>query len=255
MRRHFWLTAVATALLSLFLQSCLAPMRPVTDPESDQKARTIAYRAVSHNQDIVSAKGTGIIRIDTGAGTIQRYDIAWAARFPNQVRLTLMMSGLPVETIVSTGNKVTFISHTHAHANHTVYSSNPDLEKYIGVPVRLSTIITLLLGRVPVLPYDDAYFISGFSDEIVLWDPSLGGVQHLLMGTSFLPEGLDFKDKTAETILSAGFGELKKMGEHQIFSRLEMAEPGGKKLWLTIKYFKANPFIKETVFRLTGQGS
>ena len=142
--------------LILIVPGC-APLRPVTDPELDKKALILAKQIHSYNSHIMTSKGTGLVRLETGT-SYEIFKIAWAAVFPNKIRITFLISANPMETIISTGEKITFISHTGKHSKHSFKSKDPDMEKYIHVPIKMSEMILLLLGRLWSHSIDDTYF-------------------------------------------------------------------------------------------------
>lgn len=137
-----------------------AVKKPVTDPAMDKKAGALAVKAREFNSAITTSKGTGRLEL-TGGGRKESFRIAWAAKAPDRLRLTLMASGHPVETIAADGKKVTFISHTGRHSPHTTLSADPDLDAYIGVPVHLSEMVAILLGRIPAREFDRAWMVPG----------------------------------------------------------------------------------------------
>ncbi|MCA1795126.1 MAG: hypothetical protein LC660_14885 [Desulfobacteraceae bacterium] len=92
--------------LAISLAGCGLP-RPQTDPSLDKAAWQAARAIRSMNQEIQTSKGTGKVRLESPDG-VQTYQIAWAARAPDRVRITFTASGHPVETIAADGSRVTF---------------------------------------------------------------------------------------------------------------------------------------------------
>jgi len=144
------------AVLILIFSGC-AHRRPDTNPLLDKKAVFLANQARSFNQHIITSKGTGWIRIETKTKK-DKFKIAWAAASPHKIRITFLLSGHPVETIIATGKKITFLSHTGEHAKYSYNSKDPNMEDYIHIPVKISEIISILLGRLPVKNFEDAWF-------------------------------------------------------------------------------------------------
>lgn len=140
---------LGTGFIFLLVISGCTPLKPQTDPTLDKKASLLAKSTRSLNQDILSSKGTGWVEVTTHQRK-DKFKLAWAAQAPNRLRITLLVSGHPVETIVATGEHVTFISHTGEHPPHTTLSSDPDLEKFIQIPMKLSGLTALQIGRAHV---------------------------------------------------------------------------------------------------------
>ncbi len=242
-------------IVIIFILPGCAPLRPRTDPGLDQKARLYAASVTSANLQIESSKGTGWAKFETD-GNSNKFRIAWAARFPNKLRITFLMSGHPVETIVSTGEKITFFSHTGEHAKYSSYSKDPDMEDYIKIPVKLSEMILVLLGRFPVNRFDDAYFSPS--------DDSLSTI-HLLQKWNNKSQTLHI-DSAGKLDKIKTFDELKNcVLDFQIQTykpytfgtlpqKIQIKDSLDRKLVLEITNFWPNLPIKDTVFQLTEAG-
>lgn len=129
----------------LIISGC-AQLSPNTNPLLDKKA---FLQAQSFNQHILASKGTGWLKLETQT-KVDKFKIVWAAVFPNKIRITFLIFGHPIETIIATGEKITFFSHTGEHSKYSYYSKDPNMEDYIHVPVKMSEMILVLLGRFPV---------------------------------------------------------------------------------------------------------
>jgi len=242
-------------ILLLLVTGC-APLRPQTDPGLDKKALVLANTILSLNQDITSSKGTGWVEVKTDTRT-DKFKIAWAASAPNRIRITFLVAGHPVETIVATGNHVTFISHTDEHDPHTTFSSDPNLNEYLHIPVKLSDLIAILLGHIPLGKFDHAWFKPGDSNfpPIILAQNWKSTFQQLHLNNVGKVQQLVFLDKDRLPIYDITYIDYQAYGESRIPASLLVKDPAGKKIRLTLTQFIPNPPIKESVFRLTESGS
>lgn len=243
-------------LTCLTLVSGCGGLRPKTDPALDDLARSLAVDIRSLNQEIESSKGTGWIRLETD-NRRDLFNIAWAAMGPNRLRITFMVSGHPFETIVATGENVTFVSHTGEHEIHTTTSSDPDLKKFIQIPVKLSELIAILLGQIPVHAFDQAWFEGGIicPSPIALkqnWKPSM---QKLYTSPEGEVQQLLFLDQNYSLIYDISYGEYQTFGENKIPVTLLIQDAMGRKIHINLTRFMPNAPIKETVFQLTETGS
>lgn len=244
---------LASACVSIF--SGCARLRPETDPLLDQKAFFLATRAASFNRNIAASKGTGWARLQAPEKSV-KFRMAWAAVFPNKIRITFLSSGLPVETITATGETITFFSHTGAHARHSYHSKDPDMEDYIRVPLKMSEMISVLLGRLPVKPFDDAYFSPA--------DPSLSTVvlnrngkraaQYLHFNTDETLDRLQTISTAGTLLYEMNITKYASTDAGLIPVKIEITDMENRKLTLDITNFQANPPIKESMFRLTEPG-
>ncbi|HKL83348.1 MAG TPA: hypothetical protein VJ879_12610, partial [Desulfobacter sp.] len=74
--------------------------------QTDSHAEDIINHIQTFNAQISTSKGTGELMLTRGFRK-EKYKIAWAAQAPNRLRMTLLISGHPVETIAATGQWVT----------------------------------------------------------------------------------------------------------------------------------------------------
>jgi hypothetical protein len=243
-------------LMLLLLASGCTFLRPHTDPGLDTKARLLAGTLLSLNQEITSSKGIGWAALITDTRT-DKFKIAWAASGPNRLRITLLVSGHPVETVVATGEHVTFISHTGEHTPHTTVSGDPDLEKYLHVPLKLSDLIAILLGHIPIKKFDHARFEPGESNSasIILTRNWKSSFQQLHMDSVGKVQQLVFFDRDNTPLYDITYLDYQTHGQSRIPATLLIKDSAGRRIHLTFTRFIPNPPIKESVFRLTESGS
>ncbi len=150
-------TIFLVCLISLAGLCGCSIQKPHTDPAQDAAAQAAAEAVKNLNRDIATSKGLAHLRLETANGS-QTFQMAWAVQTPDRLRLTFTALASPVETVIADGSQVIFISHTGRHRPHTTASSDPDLEPYTGVPLKLSDLICLLSGQIPVQPFHHAWF-------------------------------------------------------------------------------------------------
>ena len=240
---------------AVFIFSGCALQRPATDPSLDKKAFFLATRARSANQHIVAGKGSGWIWIETES-RVDKFKIAWAAKSPHKIRITFLISGLPVETIVATGKKVTFFSHTGDHSTYTDHSVDPDMQDYIQVPVKMSEIISILLGRLPVNRFDDAYFSPSDPSlsTIILTQDRKKTVRHLHLNDQGKVDGLTLTGSNGSLVYTLAITKYTTYDFGDVPVQIEIQDKNRKKLTLRITNFQPNPAIKDAVFWLTDPG-
>lgn len=248
---RFFFGIIHIAALLMILSGC-AQLTPETRPLPDEKAGLIASQARSFNQHIISSKGTGFVTLKTKKKS-DRLKIAWAAIFPDKIRITFLMSGLPVETIIATGEKITFVSHTGEHPRHSYYSKDPDMEDYIHVPVKMSEIISVLLGRLPIREFDEAFFTPSDAPcpGIRLKKNRRAMTQTLHMNSEGKPDHLQSTTSKGKLLYEIRIANYQSYDFGDIPVNLEINDVDNQKLLVEIKSFQANPAIKESVFQLT----
>ncbi len=235
------------------LTGCGMP-RPQTDPSLDKTARHQAETLRSMNQDIHTSKGTGNIRITSSTG-VQTFQIAWAARAPDRVRMTLTTLGHPVETIAADGDRVTFVSHTGRHKPHTPASSDPDLEPYTQVPLKLSDLICLLLGQIPIKNFDDAWLLAEDPSRLRLQKKFRPHTQELTLSPGQPIDILRLLDRAENSQYEIHFHGFEIMDNRPVPVDLTITDGRSLSARITITRFQANIPVKESVFQLTPTGS
>ncbi len=235
------------------LSGCGAP-RPQTDPTLDVKAHESAETLNTLNQDIATSKGTGQLRVKSTSG-IQTFQMAWAAQAPDRVRLTFTTLASPVETIVADGNTVTFVSHTGRHKPYTTTSSDPDLEPFTGVPLKLSDLIRVLLGQIPIQRFNDAWFSSEDRSRILLHKKFSARFQELLLASDQPLAALRLRNRHNDIGYEIRYHRFDRMNHRQIPVDLTLADGKGRQVRISMTRFWPDTPVKESVFQLTPFGS
>jgi hypothetical protein len=254
--KPFYPMFILLVWILLILVTGCSPLRPQTDPALDKRALILANSVLSLNQDITASKGIGWVEVHADTLTT-RFKIAWAAMAPNRLRITFLVAGHPVETIVATGTRVTFISHTREHPPHTTFSSDPNLKKYLDIPIKLSGLISILLGQIPLEKFDHAWFKPDDTDffSIILAQNWTSTVQHLHIDKVGQLQQLVLLDKANIPRYDITYLDYQAHGPSLIPATLSVRDATGRKIHLTLTRFIPNPPIKESVFRLTESGS
>lgn len=243
----------ACVVVLVWLSGCGIP-KPQTDPSLDAAARRSAEAVSSLNRDIQTSKGTGRLRLETKEGG-QTFQMAWAAKAPDRVRLTLTALASPVETIVADGKEVTFVSHTGRHRPHTTASGDPDLEPYTGVPLSLSDMVCLLLGQIPVQRYNDAWHVSEDVSLIQLHKRFTSRFQELILGPDQPLKALRMKDRHGGIRYEIRYHSFETIDNRQIPVDLTITDGKGQLARMTIMRFLPDAPVNTSVFQLTPMGS
>lgn len=131
--------------------SLLIPQPPSYAPE----AGSVIDGIDQQNRSVTTVNGLASATVTDQNGKT-RYRLAWAAEKPDHLRLIVLFSGKPVETVLFDGKHLSITSHTGAHDPVKKRSGNPNLEKLISLPIRAARLIDLLSGNIPVMPHRSA---------------------------------------------------------------------------------------------------
>lgn len=241
-----------TLLFLIITISGCAGLRPQTPPLLDAEAMQIATHAHQTNKDISTSKGIGWITLSSN-DTATRFRLVWAAASPNRLRASFMMSGHPVETIVGTGTSLTFVSHTGQHDEYTIYSADPDLDSYINIDIKLSDIVSMLLGHLPIREFNDAYFdpTDKSLSTIYLGSDSDAPAQRLVLNHNREVAGISYTDYSGDSFLDIKILKHAPHGSKKVPSILEIRDRNKNIMYLEIIRFIPDAEVKGSAFRLT----
>lgn len=250
-RSAFWL--IFTLLLLVFNGCASLSLSPA--PRLDPEALTIVRHVQAINQEIRSCKGTGWITTGPAAQR-KRYRLAYAAVPPDKIRITLLASGFPVETILADGQTVRFISHTGDHSPYTFNSPDPSLENAFSIPIRMSDVIRLLSGRVPVPEFKHLYLVTRSDNQGVVDLKKDFGRRKYRLTVDRLnhPAALSYFNDTGAQSYAVTFAPFASFDPVTIPADWSVTSDTGDYIRVEITSFTANIPIKDKVFRLTDQG-
>ncbi len=221
----------------------------------DIKALKSADRIKNINNNLRSFNGIGWLYISRRKQQKEKYRIAFVALAPDKIRLTLMISGLPVETIIADGEKMIFVSHTGKHKIYKINAPDPSLAKIISIPVKIKDIIALLSGRIPLRDFDYAYYLkkekSRGNTTLMLNKKRGGKIQKIISDAKEFVRQYELFDNNKRLIYSISYGYFKNFGQFQIPQEINLMDRSGRKIDLEITDYNANIPVKDSVFTLT----
>ncbi|PIE62197.1 MAG: hypothetical protein CSA25_06300 [Desulfobacter postgatei] len=218
---------------------------------ADTHAEQIINRILAFNSQISTSKGTGELTLIWGFRR-EKYKIAWVAQSPNRLRMSLLMWGHPVETIASTGQWVTFVSHTGIHKPHSAVSTDPDLDPYINIPLRLSELVSLLLGQVPKRPFDRAWTLPENPDTVFASKSFSSTIQAVVTDATGKPTRYRVLNKNMTVIFEIWYSQFFKRDTFILPGGITIRDDQQKIMEISLKNLMPNIPVKESVFRLTG---
>lgn len=250
-----FIPCLALLLICIFIFGC-SGLRPQTDLLLDSRAMTVSLKAKAQNQSIKSSKGIGTVQIHTRDHT-RTFKIAWAATQRNQIRITFLLSGHPVETIISNGDAIECYSHTGAHKKYIILSKNPNLKKYLGISVKLSELVQILLGRLPIEDFDDAYFKPADPKKatVILTKQFRPFSQQITLGKMQNIVQIQSLDNLGNINYSMHISNRKMIDSKKVPHNIHMIDQQNNRLVFKIVSFTPNPLLKAHVFQLTESGS
>ena len=198
----------------------------------------------SLNASVATFKGTGSVVI-TEKGVAQRFRIAWAGAAPNLLRMEILASATPVESLAYDGKRLQLRSHMGSHRPYTNRDKNPSLERATGIPITLLDLHALLAGKFYVGTFKDARLMG---DTLIL-RPSRNRKLTLTLDAEGIPK---------KSILSSKGKELYKIelthkttpGGANHFKTLSLTSTKGIKARIRIDRMIVNPTIEADIFTI-----
>ena len=248
---------VMVVLLGLFLLSGCA-LLPGRYQKKDLKAIQAADKVRQFNQEIITSRGTGNLFL-TRNGQTETYRMAWVAKWPDCLRMTLLSSGIPLETIAADGKTLTFVSHTGRHSPHTMNQPNPSLKPILSLPVKVKDIIALLTGKIPLKGGSNVSLYTAENNTSRLVFKNGWG---LPMEKIFLNETGQVTEywklsSDGPPVIKLNFAQFYRFDGYPIAQTTVLTDSHHRKLGFQITAFSPNIIIKnkDSVFHLTESGS
>lgn len=147
-----------------------------------------------------------------------------------------------------------YFSH-RPHRPHTTASSDPDLEPYTGVPLKLSDLICLLSGQIPVQPFHHAWFSPQDINRIQLTGRFASQFQELIQAPDQPLKTLRLKNRQNKIRYEIKYHAFDVIDSRLIPVDLTIADGRDRQVRMTISRFWSDIPVKESVFQLTPFGS
>jgi len=217
------------------------------------KAETVVDQIRKINKEIQTCKGKGWLTLSKD-GKKEKFRIAWAAKIPDKIRMTLLSAGHPVETIIADGQSLWLISHTGKHLPHKIDDPDPSLSNILSIPVKPREIIALFAGQVPLQPYDSVYLLNEelSGETIVVFKKKwVGTVARLFINSRETPFKLQRIDKKGNPVYTIRFDRFNLVTSYSIPFLSVIEDSSDRHITLEITDYKADTPINDTVFILT----
>ncbi len=123
------------------------------------EVREVLFLVENRNPGLNTFKGTGKVSLQ-GEGILQTARAAWIGGRPDRFRFGILdISGRPATAMAADGEFVYAVSHNRERFFKT-RSTDPDLKRVIGIPVKIRSVIRLLTGGAPVREFRTAEILD-----------------------------------------------------------------------------------------------
>lgn len=150
------LAAALAATAALALGGCGSLKHAARPAEITPDAAQLLSRLSLQNDALTTFKGTGTVRLNTGEGSRRTARVAWIGEAPDKLRLAVLnIGGLPATTMAADGNYF-FMATQAPRKFYKTRTSDPSLDRLIGIHLKTREIIQILRGRVPMREFHRA---------------------------------------------------------------------------------------------------
>ena len=216
------------------------------------KALLFTNKIKNINKDIKTSKGIGWVNF-SDKGKKEKFRIAWAISNPDKIRISIIKSGIPIETIIFNGKAIVFFSHTGKHPLYKINSNNPSFKKNLFLPIKIRDIIALLSGQIPLWDFDFAYLLKNnklVANTLILGKKLKQETQKIFLSSNYDIIKLEYLDLIKEPFYTIELLKYKEYNSFRIPFKLIIKEKSGKSLSLEITKYHTNIPLQKDVFNL-----
>ncbi len=248
---------ITIILIATLLAGCSLNSRYYANSRKTDEALHILQRIESINSDVKTSKGTGWLTITDKKQQSKKFRMAWAASFPDKIRLTLLSAGHPLETIIADGKSVLFVSHTGRHNKKKISSSNPSLQDVVSIPIKLQDILSIFAGQVPIGKFDTAEiaqltYASQLTDTMLILKRKWNNhSQNIVLTSDNRVANFSFLNDNGKLIHNLFNEQYKSFGSFSIPTKVKIKDNYGRQIYFDITSYQPNVEIKPEMFILT----
>lgn len=224
---------------------------------SDPEALVLLQQIHRKNDGLKTFKGRGLLRFQAPNAKPLRERVVWVGALPARIRVDILAAGQTMVKMAADGAFLYVVDMAGifdpSRFFRKIRVSDPDLKRMISVPIKISELVALLAGKIPMVDYDAVRFEAGLSDRQVLvlgrrWS---GAVQKVYLGKDDgeLIEVVRF-DRNGRFRYRAAFERLQSVGGYRVPARLVLTGPDDARLVLSIERYWADAEVTPDMFRL-----
>jgi len=235
------LNGVLIVALVLVLGGCAGLGRGPKPAEMTPNTRQMISRLTLQNAALTSFKGTGTVRLIPKTGKRKSARVAWIGEAPDKLRLSVLnIGGLPITTMAADGVNFSMVSHAPKKFFKT-RASNPNLDKLIGIDLKVREIIEFLRGRVPIRKFDHAIAeADATTGEICL---TLSGSRGRILERIRISAdaeritAVEMYDSAENWMYTANFSDHREMNGYRVPFQIDIASRGDRLRLSTQRYW------------------
>ena len=242
----------------LLISGCGSLVRqPEDSPESAARAQAQVVISIlrSQNHKLKNFKGIGKIKVRQNQATRIDERIAWVASETTQLNIVVLVSGHPAIKMASDGK---WFYYYEAREGKPFYkkvpASDANLKQVTAIPIKISDIITLLAGRVPLREHHAAILerpASGEGYVLVLKRRWWGVTEKIFLDeTKSRVRQTEFYNRSGSLVYLARFDEMQTINGYRVPALLSITNGEGIDLQLVVNRYWADVDVSPSMFVL-----
>ena len=253
------LLVVTTAF---FLASCSgltaifppAPLEP-EELEKAAEAERILSALSDQNHELKNFKGIGKIKVWQEEKLQFDERIAWIGSVPAKMSMAVLVSGFPVIKIASDGEYFYYYEVRNGRPFYKkIPTADASLNQILSIQIKVSDVLHLLAGRVPLREHQSASLLSDNSGKGVVLELKRhwwGVIEKIYLDdTKTRVNHIEFFNRSGALIYRATFEEMQTVRGYSVPSRLRVSNDEGSNFLLDIDQYWVEDTVASSLFVL-----
>ena len=253
---------LAALFLGLMLSACSYPEKKIIkDPfhlngfpqASQEEAQALILSLKKINEDLVTFKGIGSIDLQNKKQTLNSR-LMWIGDTPQKLRLELVgIHGQPILRMASDGQWFYIYSLTEKKYYKRRIKDNT-LEQFLSIPISLTTITEMLMGRVPIPDYSYVALVENPPEQgclLYVLEQNSGHIVKIFLNQEKTGASLiEYTDSKGSLLYRINFSDEKKIKSYQIPFLISISDGSGGGIKINVDRFWVDVAVNPAIFVL-----
>jgi hypothetical protein len=231
-----------------------APLGPEELEKAAQAQRMLSALS-DQNQLLKNFKGIGKIKVWQEDKLQFDERIAWIGSMPSKVSMAVLVSGFPVIKIASDGEYLYYYEVRDGRPYYKkMATTDASLDQILSIQIKVSDILHLLAGRVPLREHQSASLLgnnSGNGAVLELKNRWRGVIEKIFLDdTKSRVKQIEFLNRSGALIYRAKFEEMQTIQGYTVPLRLSVSNDEGSHFLLDIDQYWVEDTLAPSLFVL-----
>jgi hypothetical protein len=219
------------------------------------EAQRILSALSDQNQMLQNFKGIGKMKVWQEEKLQFDERIAWIGSIPVKVSMAVLVSGFPVIKIASDGEYFYYYELRNGRPFYKkIATADASLNQILSIQIKVSDVLLLLAGRVPLREHQSASLLSDNSGEGAVLELKRrwwGVVEKIFFDdTKTRVNQIEFFNRSGALIYRASFEEMQTVQGYSVPSRLRVSNDEGSNFLLDIDQYWVEDTVAPSLFVL-----